>query len=177
MNRTVDFIEYDPQYASQTAQAYLEVFTAPPWNETLSLNDALSQLETDAERPGFGAILVRSGDDIGGFAWWFDMTGRELNDRWRRRFGPKEQVPLLEGRGTFLMEFGVLPALRHHCVGNRMLRTAISQIEPTHDWIALNTSTTAHAGLALLKSNAFEDLGLVGLQDSKRLCLLKTIER
>jgi ribosomal protein S18 acetylase RimI-like enzyme len=173
MNRIAEFVAYDPRYASQTAQAYLEVFTASPWNETLSLNDALSQLETDAERPGFGGTLIRSAEAVAGFAWWFDVTGRELNDRWRRRFGPKESVPLLEGKGAFLMEFGVLAALRKRGLGRRLLETTLSQIEPTHDWIVLDTSTTALAGLALLKSAAFAKLDLVGIQDPRRICLLR----
>ncbi|HLY25974.1 MAG TPA: hypothetical protein VKQ72_06520 [Aggregatilineales bacterium] len=173
MNRVTELIPYNPAYASQTVQAYLEVFTAPPWNEALSLNDALSQLETDAQREGFGGILARTGQEIGGFSWWFDISGPELNDRWRLRFAPKEKVPHLEGRGVFLMEFGILPTLRHHGLGKKILDATLEQIEPNHDWIALNTSNIAHAGLALLKSRAFEDLGLKGIQVPTRICLVK----
>lgn len=176
MNRTAEFVAYDTHYASETAQAYLEVFTAKPWNETLTLNDALSQLRTDTERPGFGGTLIRSGESVAGFSWWFDMTGRELNDRWRRRFGPKESVPLLEGHGVFLMEFGVLGTLRNRGLGRRLLEITLSQTEPGHDWIALDTSTSALVGLALLHGNGFENLDLVGLQDPRRICLLKALK-
>ncbi len=177
MNQPAEIIDYDPSYVAQTAQAYLDVFTSPPWNETLSLNDALSQLEADAEREGFAGLLIRAGNDIAGFSWWFDISGRDLYDRWQPRFVPKENVPYLEGKGSFLMEFGVVSGLRHHGLGNRMLQTTLNLIEPSHDWIALNTSNIAHAGLALLMSHAFEDLGLKGIQVPSRICLLKTIRR
>jgi hypothetical protein len=177
MNQAAEIIDYDPAYSAQTAQAYLEVFTSPPWNETLSLNDALAQLEADSEREGFGGLIIRTGQEVGGFSWWFDISGQELYDRWHPRFEPKDDVPFLEGRGSFLIEFGIMSKLRHHGLGQRLLQGTLAQLEPSHDWIALNTSNTAHAGLALLKSYAFEDLGLTGIQVPSRICLLKTVRR
>ena len=177
MNRAVELIPYDAAYESQTAQAYLEVFTTNPWNETLSLNDARQQLQADSERKGFGGLLFRSGDRVIGFSWWFDITGRELGDRWRPRFAPKEKVPAPEGAGVYLIEFGVLPSMRNHGLGHRLLTGTLEQIEPTHDWIALNTHKFAHAGLALLKSYAFEDLGLSGIQVPSRICLMKWLPK
>ena len=117
MNSAIELVPYESIYAAQTAQAFLQVFTAAPWNETLTLNDILSQLEVDYSRPGFGGLLVRSGQNVAGFSWWFELTGRELNDKWRPRFTPKEKVPTPEGGGVFLNEFGIVPSMRHHGLG------------------------------------------------------------
>src|SRR5690349_10085060 len=126
MNQAAEIISFDPAYAAQTAQAYLEVFTSPPWNETLSLNNALAQLEADSEREGFGGLIIRTGEEVGGFSWWFDISGQALYDRWHPRFEPKDSVPFLEGKGSFLIEFGVLAGLRHHGLGNRLLQATLS---------------------------------------------------
>jgi GNAT superfamily N-acetyltransferase len=177
MNRSIELIPYDPAYESQTAQAYLEVFSTVSWNANLSLNDALVQLQADSQRDGFGGVLIRAQGTISGFSWWFDITGTELNERWRSRFAPRENIPYLDGRGVFVIEFGVKPALRGHGLGNRLLKATLEAIEPGHDWIALNTNKAAHAGLALLLSNGFVDLGLTGVQSPNRICMLKTIHR
>ncbi|MEP7287651.1 MAG: hypothetical protein ABI947_18000 [Chloroflexota bacterium] len=177
MHRTAKFIPYDPAYADQVAQAFHDVFTTPPWGETLSLNDARSQLVADGQRPGFGGMVILSGDDVVGFSWWIDISGNELNDRWRPRFAPKDQVPRPEGAGVFMMEFGVIAAMRNHGLGYRLLKDTLVQVEPNHDWIALNTQAFAHAGLALLKSQGFEELGLTGVQVPTRICLMKPLQR
>jgi GNAT superfamily N-acetyltransferase len=177
MNRAVELIAYDPAYEYQTAQAFLEVFTASPYSESLTLNDAVSQIQADSERDGFGGVLIVSGDSVIGFSWWFDISGAELNDRWRSRFAPKELIPRPEGHGALLNEFGVLASARNRGLGHRLLQATLEQIEPTHDWIAMNARMFAHAGLALLKSYAFEDLGVTGIQVPTRICLIKTINR
>jgi GNAT superfamily N-acetyltransferase len=175
--RVAEVIPYDPKYENQTASAFLEVFSIAPYSATLSLNDARSQLAADSQRDGFGGVLVRLGEDILGFSWWFDMTGADLYDRWRPRFTPKEGVPRPDGHGVFLNEFGILPALRNRGLGHRVFHATMEQIEPTHDWIALNTDDFAHAGLALLQSHAFVDLGLRGVQVPSRICMFKEIHR
>jgi GNAT superfamily N-acetyltransferase len=174
---TPELIPYDREYEYQTASAFLEVFTIAPFSETLSLNNAQSQLAADSQRDGFGGILVRYGEDIVGFSWWFDISGAELHDTWRPRFEPKDQVPRPEGHGVFLNEFGIRPVLRNHGLGHKLFHATMQQIEPTHDWIALNTHNFAHAGLALLQSHAFVDLGLHGTQVTSRICMLKEIRR
>ncbi len=177
MPNRIELIPYDPAYTLHTAQAFVEIFTTAPWNESVSLNDVRAQLESDYCRDGFGGFLLRSSDTVAGFSWWFDISGAELNDRWRRRFGPKEKVPSPEGRGVYLIEFGVAPMMQHHGLGQRLLKATLAEIEPNHDWIALDTHKFAHAGLALLKSQAFEELDLTGLQVPTRICLMKTIRR
>ncbi len=173
MPSRIELVPYDPAYVLPTAQTFVDVFTTAPWSESVSLNDVRSQLESDICREGFGGLLLRSADSVAGFSWWFDIRGEELNDRWRRRFGPKEKVPTPEGRGVYLIEFGVAPMLQHHGLGQRLLNATLDKIEPNHDWIALDTHKFAHAGLALLKSQAFEELELIGLQVPSRICLMK----
>src|SRR5579859_5992457 len=175
MNNAIELIPYDSSYESQTAQAYLEVFTTGHISENLSLNDALAQVSADSQRDGFGGLLVKVQTTIAGFSWWFDISGSELNERWRARFAPRDNVPRPEGRGAFVIEFGVKSTLRGRGLGNRLLKATLAEIEPTHDWIALNTTKSAHAGLALLLSNGFVDLGLSGVQAPGRICLMKTI--
>src|SRR5262245_14266503 len=177
MSSRIELIPYDPAYALDTAQTFVDVFSTSPWNELVSLNDVRTQLESDYCREGFGGFLLRSPDSVAGFSWWFDITGSELNDRWRRRFGPKENVPMPDGHGAFLIEFGIAPMMRHHGLGQRLLKATLTEIEPNHDWIALDTQKFAHAGLALLRSQAFETLDLSGLQVATRICLMKQIRR
>lgn len=171
----VELVAYDPSYAHATAQAFLEIFTMPPWNETVSLNDLMYQLESDYCREGFGGLLFTSGKDVIGFSWWFALSGHELYERWRPRFQPREKIPTPEGRGTLLAEFGVVPAARHRGLGRRLVQTSLQQIEPDYDWIAVTSQKFAHPALALLKSAAFVDLELTGIQVPTRICLFKYI--
>lgn len=179
MRSPVELIPYDPAYLQQAAQTFLEVFSTAPFNETLSLNDVLTQLDSDYGRPGFGGLLVYAenafANPIVGFSWWFDISGEELRDRWQPRFKPSENIPTPRGRGCYLTEFALLPTLRHHGLGHRLLRESLDAIEPNHDWIALQTQKFAHAALAILKSHAFEDLNLTGIQVPTRMCMIKSI--
>jgi GNAT superfamily N-acetyltransferase len=177
MRSRIELIPYDPTYTLDTAQAFVEVFTTTPWNEPVSLNDVRAQLDSDNSRAGFGGFLLRSAESVVGFSWWFDISGRELHERWRPRFTPKENVPTPEGRGVYLIEFGVTPMMQHHGLGQRLLNATLAEIEPNHDWVALDTHNFAHAGLALLKSRAFEQLELRGVQVPSRICLMKYIWR
>src|SRR5260221_2756526 len=92
MRNQVELIHYDPSYMQQTAQTFLEVFTTAPFNETLSLNDVLTQLKSDHEREGFDGYLLQSqsafANPVVGFGWWFDINGTDLRDRWQPRFRP-----------------------------------------------------------------------------------------
>jgi GNAT superfamily N-acetyltransferase len=175
MNRVAEFTSYDPAYEQETATAFLEVFTSAPYNEILSLNDCRTQINADSHRKGFDGILIRSDDQVVGFSWWFDITGYELYDRWRTRFTPKDRIPKPDGKGAFLMEFGILPTMRHHRLGKRLLEDTLAQIESNHDWIALSTHDFAHAGVALLMNNGFAELGIHGIQVPSRICLMKRI--
>ncbi len=177
MYGNIQVIAYDPAYAYATAQAFLEVFTTPPWNETVSLSDVLAQLATDYSRDGFGGVLTTQGDFVVGFVWWFSITGRELHEQWRPRFQPKENIPLLEGRGVYLSEFGVATSLQNRGLGQRLLKAGLEQMEPQADWIAVISNKQVHSALALLKSQAFEELPLVGIQVPDRICLIKEIYR
>ena len=181
MRSQVELIPYDPSYVQQAAQTFLEVFTTAPFNETLSLNDVLAQLESDYEREGFGGVLVYSenafANPVVGFSWWFDISGEELRDRWQPRFKPSENIPAPRGRGTYLTEFGLLPTMRFHGLGHRLLQTSLEAIEPNHDWIAVQTQKFAHSALAILKSHAFEELNLTGIQVPTRMCMMKYIWR
>lgn len=170
-----EFISYDSAHDFQVAQAFLEVFTAPPINEVLSLNEALAQLQSDSRHPGFGGLLVRILDEIVGFSWWFDTSGQQLYERWLPRFAPQENIPRPAGRGVFLVEFGVVPRLQNRGLGCRLLKGSLERIEPNHDWVAVSIHNFIHAGLALLKSEAFEELDLTGIQVPTRMCLIKTI--
>jgi GNAT superfamily N-acetyltransferase len=176
MHNTVDLVTYEPSFIYDTAQAYLDIFSAAPWNETFSYNDVLFQLQTDQERPGFGGLLFKSPSEVSGFAWWYDVTGTELYDLWRPRFSPRESIPMIEGRISLLMDFGVRRSLRNKGLGQRLLKAALGQIEPTHDWVVLTTHDFAHAALALLRSNGFETLPLKGVQKPSQIALYKELQ-
>ncbi|HVO43112.1 MAG TPA: hypothetical protein VMT34_10830 [Aggregatilineales bacterium] len=176
MHSTVDLIAYEPAHIYDTAQTFLDIFTADPWNETSSYSEIIAQLQTDQGRPGFGGLLLRSATAVGGFAWWYDISGPELFNLWRPRYAPREAIPMLAGRGALLMEFGIRRSLRNKGLGQRLLKASLGQIEPTHDWIALATQDFAHAALALLKSNGFESLGLKGVQRPTAIALLKVLD-
>src|SRR5258707_14241585 len=130
MNRPIELIPYDPAYESQTAQAYLEVFSTSPWSENLSLNDALVQLHADSQHEGFGGVLIRAQGTVVGFSWWFALSGNELNERWRSRFAPRDGIPYPSGRGVFVIEFGVKAALGGHGLGNRLVKAPLEATRP-----------------------------------------------
>jgi GNAT superfamily N-acetyltransferase len=176
---TIEMIPFDNALVQETAQAYLSIFSAPPWSTTTSLTEVLTQLHTDQTRDGFGGYLVsveRYGlKEIGGFAWWYDISGEELHELWRPRFEPKNSIPQLEGRGVYLSEWGVVPSMQNKGLGGKILGAVLESVEPDHDWIAVNSHRHAHAALALLRSHAFELLELKGVQSPERICLLKTV--
>lgn len=170
-----EFLSYNPSHDFQVAQAFLEVFTAPPINEVLSLNEALAQLQSDSKQPGFGGLLVRLLDEVIGFSWWFDTSAQQLYERWSPRFAPRENIPRPTGRGALLVEFGVVPRLQNRGLGCRLLTSSLERIEPDHDWVVVSIHNFVHAGLALLKSQAFEELDLTGIQVPARMCLIKRV--
>lgn len=177
MSVGVELVAYNSEYLLQAAQVVREILSAPPIDDATSLNDVVSQLQTDSTRDGFGGIIALVRGEAIGLVTWYDITGRELYDRWRPRFTPKERIPMPGGRGAMIAQIGVLPSVRGRGLGSRLLQAALTRIEPLHDWAAVNSHTIAHSALSMFNRNGFEVLPLTGIQSPERICLLKAIRQ
>lgn len=177
MNRTIELMPYESHHLPSAAQLIHEVLSTPPMRETFSLTELLGQLRSDEARAGFAGLVALDtalGEIIGGL-WWFALDGKELYERWRPRYSPREAIPQPNGYGAFIPNFGVLPGARNKGLGAHLLNTALTQLEATFDWIAIHGFTSVPQSVAILKSHGFEQLPLVGIQVQDRVCLIKYV--
>lgn len=86
MSVSYDILPYTPDLLHITGQIIQEIVTAPPLNEISALSDVLAKYQSDSTRDGFGGYLLKVNGKYAGASAWFDVSGRELNDRWRPRF-------------------------------------------------------------------------------------------
>jgi GNAT superfamily N-acetyltransferase len=170
----IQLVAYRPEHLWLTAQAIREVITEPPF-DALSLPEVISELQSDQMRDGFGGLVATMRGAPVGLVMWHDLTGRELNDRWRPRFAPKDQVPTPQGNGALIGRIGVMPSVRGHGLGARLLAAALEQIEPTHEWVAMNAYKMGSGMPDMFSVAGFEVLPLVGVQSPNKICLLKTV--
>jgi GNAT superfamily N-acetyltransferase len=139
--------------------AYLDVFSAPPWNE----RDAagfLARLRDAGDRPGFRAVLAtdeRHPGDVEGFATgWITPdplpTGRAY-DRVRAAIGDPAVRDLLVGAFE-VDELAVRPRARGTHLGGRLLAALVAP-EP-RAWLL--TSSTAVDTVAFYRREGWREL-------------------
>ncbi|MBE2193362.1 MAG: GNAT family N-acetyltransferase [Anaerolinea sp.] len=170
MSVAFEIVPYSPELLHVTGQIIQEVSSV--LDSTLGLSDTLARFQSDASREGFGGLLVRVGERYVGASVWFDVTGRELNDRWRPRYTPREKVPSPAGSGVLLHVMGILPKWRGRGLGRALLEASLAQIEPTHDWIAMSLVSESPAAVSLFQNYGFEALPLVS-SNRRSLCVMK----
>ncbi|WAZ19938.1 GNAT family N-acetyltransferase [Streptomyces cinnabarinus] len=128
--------------ADELAQAYVEIFTAPPWDgrdvdETRA--KFRERLETDARRPGFRAVIEWSDDgEMAGFATGWTTRAPFRTDRAygkvTRRLGAARIDELLMGT-TEVDELGVRPRARGTGLGRRLLSALVSTAPGGRAWL------------------------------------------
>jgi GNAT superfamily N-acetyltransferase len=175
MNKSLRLSAYGPQHLQAVAQGIRDVLSVPPIVEMLSLNDILSQLETDTMRDGFGGLLLHYGDDLVGMAWWYGMSGRELHSYWRPRFAPKEAVPTPAGEGAYLARFGLLPGYLRRGLGTQLLTAAMDEMGMNRRWLAATPYGVDRSAQGILAGLGFEALPLRSQGGTEKVAMLKQL--
>lgn len=171
----LQFVPYQDEYLTVAAQAIREILTTPPLDETLSLSDIVSQLQSDAGRSGFNGLMILHDEVIVGGAWWFAMTGSDLQERWRPRFIPKEDVPNPPGIGAYIPNIGVAPSVRSRGIGAKLLKLTLDAINPDYEWVATASYAAIPAAQAMLHTQGFTTLPLTSTQSTRRVAMLKPL--
>jgi ribosomal protein S18 acetylase RimI-like enzyme len=121
------------EIADELTEAYVEVFTAPPWEHRDPEETRVgfrARLEGDARRDGFRALVERSADGaIAGFVTGWTTPAPFRTDRSYgsvlQRLGAEQVEELLVG-GFEIDELGVLKSARGTGLGRRLLEAAVA---------------------------------------------------
>jgi ribosomal protein S18 acetylase RimI-like enzyme len=122
------------EIADELTEAYVEVFTAPPWEHRDPEETRVAfrgRLAGDARRDGFRALIERSADGaIAGFVTGWTTPSPFRTDRAYgkvlQRLGTEQVEELLVG-GFEIDELGVLKSARGTGLGRRLLEAAVAE--------------------------------------------------
>jgi GNAT superfamily N-acetyltransferase len=122
------------EFADELTEAYVEVFTAPPWEHRdpeQTRRAFRARLEGDAPRDGFRALIERSADGaIVGFVTGWTTPAPFRTDRSYgsvlERLGAEQVEELLVGAFE-IDELGVLKSARGTGLGRRLLAAAVRE--------------------------------------------------
>jgi ribosomal protein S18 acetylase RimI-like enzyme len=134
--------------ADHLRQAYAEVFSQPTWNEDHTrIEEFRHQLDTDAHRPGFRAVVATgTGPTIDGFATgWITRTpfptGRSY-DKVTDQLGPQRVNELLVG-ALEVNELAVRPHARRRGLGRNLLLALTSDAPEDRAWLLTHRDVTS----------------------------------
>ncbi|MGC4940050.1 GNAT family N-acetyltransferase [Kribbella sp. DT2] len=152
--------------ADELTEAYVEVFTAPPWGhrDQDETRAAFRQrLAVDAERDGFGAWIERADDGrIAGFVTGWVTPAPFRTDRSYgqvvQRLGAEQVDELLVGAFE-IDELGVLGWARGTGLGRRLLATAVED-QPSGAWLL--TWNQAHDTIAFYRRAGWHEPPALG---------------
>ncbi|WP_326734098.1 GNAT family N-acetyltransferase [Streptomyces sp. NBC_01022] len=124
-------------FADELTEAYVEIFTAPPWEHRDAETTRAAfreRLETDAQRPGFRALLAMSenGEVEGFVTGWATPTPFRTDRAYgkvTRRLGTDRANELLVGAFE-IDELGVRSQARGTGLGRRLL-SALTDAAPS----------------------------------------------
>lgn len=148
--------------ADELTEAYVEIFTAPPWsdrNAEETRSAFRERLETDARRPGFRALLALS--DSGGVDGF--VTGWTTRSPFRadraygkvtRRLGADRVDELLVGAFE-VDELGVRSHARGTGLGRRLLTALTATVPDGRAWLL--TWDQAHDTLAFYRRTGWTE--------------------
>ncbi|MER7726198.1 GNAT family N-acetyltransferase [Streptomyces sp. NPDC096323] len=152
--------------ADELTDAYVEVFTAPPWeHQDAEVTRAAfrERLEADAYRPGFRAVLAMAENgEVEGF-----VTGWTTQDPFRTdraygkvtsRLGADRVNELLVGAFE-IDELGVRPRARGTGLGRRLLSALTADAPTGRAWLL--TWSQAHDTLAFYRRVGWQEPGPV----------------
>lgn len=142
--------------ADRLTDAYVEVFTAPPWDhrDPAATRKAFrARLGTDAHRPGFRAVLSLSSDgEVDGFVTgWITQSPFPADRAYgkvTRRLGPDRVDELLVGAFE-IDELGVRARARGTGLGRRLLDALTATAPGGRAWLL--TWDQAHETLAFYR--------------------------
>ncbi|MEU4192074.1 GNAT family N-acetyltransferase [Kribbella sp. NPDC026611] len=148
------------EIADELTEAYVEVFTAPPWTHRDPVETRVAfrkRLDGDAHRDGFGAWIERSPDGrIAGFLTGWTTSSPFRTDRAYgavlERLGPEQTEDLLAGAYE-VDELGVTQAARGTGLGRRLLELAPKE----HPRTWLLTWNQAHDTVAFYRHLGWQE--------------------
>jgi ribosomal protein S18 acetylase RimI-like enzyme len=156
-----------PELLAAAADAYLDVFSQPPYGETEPDREAfVDRVRRYAERDGFRLVLATDGDTVTGFALAvIAHSGDWYRDRVAEQLEPAEIAEWLGESCLELVHLGVRPAYARRGIGRRVhdatladcaAPTAILTVDPAAEaarhlyarqgWLVLRESVTVGAG-------------------------------
>ncbi|MEV6282810.1 GNAT family N-acetyltransferase [Kribbella sp. NPDC051770] len=152
--------------ADELTDAYVEVFTAPPWTHRDPDETRVAfrkRLDDDARRPGFAAWIERAGDGrIAGFVTGWTTPAPFRTDRAygkvRERLGAEQTDDLLVGAFE-IDELGVLGWARGTGLGRRLLASA-TEGQPNGAWLL--TWNEAHDTIAFYRRTGWHEPPVAG---------------
>ncbi|WP_199812458.1 GNAT family N-acetyltransferase [Streptomyces sp. NRRL S-337] len=148
--------------ADELTEAYVTVFTAPPWGDRDSEATRTAfrkRIETDARRPGFRAVVsLADNGDVDGFVTGWTTPAPFRADRAyskvTERLGPDRVAELLVGRFE-IDELGVRPHARGTGLGRLLLSALVGTVPGGRAWLL--TWNQAHETLAFYRRNGWRE--------------------
>ncbi|MES5824184.1 GNAT family N-acetyltransferase [Streptomyces sp. RG80] len=148
--------------ADELTEAYVEIFTAPPWddrNAEETRSAFRERLETDARRPGFRAVLALSDSGaVDGFVTGWTTRSPFRADRAygkvTRRLGADRVDELLVGAFE-VDELGVRSHARGTGLGRRLLTALTATVPDGRAWLL--TWDQAHDTLAFYRRTGWTE--------------------
>ncbi|MCX5337567.1 MULTISPECIES: GNAT family N-acetyltransferase [unclassified Streptomyces] len=148
--------------ADELTEAYVEIFTAPPWdhrNAEETRSAFRERLETDAHRPGFRAVLAFSDSGgVDGFVTGWTTRSPFRSDRAygkvTRRLGADRVDELLVGAFE-VDELGVRSRARGTGLGRRLLSALTATVPEGRAWLL--TWDQAHDTLAFYRRTGWTE--------------------
>ncbi|MFF0739742.1 GNAT family N-acetyltransferase [Streptomyces sp. NPDC004111] len=144
---------YGPDVAEVAAglvDAYDEIFSAPPWNESAGAAEEYARrLDADRLRPGFLAVVAGRGEAVDGFATGWTtpdpFPAERSFGRVAAQLGPRRTARLLTGAFQ-IDELAVRERARRTGLGRRLLDAALSAAATASGGAAAPTAVTAPGG-------------------------------
>jgi GNAT superfamily N-acetyltransferase len=148
--------------ADEFTEAYVEIFTAPPWehqNAKAIRAEFRERLEADAHRPGFRAVLATSDDGaVNGFVTgWITQAPFRTDRAYGKvttRLGAERVNELLVG-AVEVDELGVRSPARGTGLGRRLLSALVDTAPGGRAWLL--TWSGAHDTLAFYRRIGWQE--------------------
>lgn len=144
--------------ADELTEAYVEIFTAPPWHDQ-NAETFRERLKTDARRPGFRAVLALSDSGgVDGFVTGWTTQSPFRTDRSygdvTQRLGADRVDELLVGAFE-INELGVRSHARGTGLGRRLLSAVTATVPEGRAWLL--TWDQAHDTLAFYRRTGWTE--------------------